>query len=94
MTLLMSSYIQTGDGKIISNHYEDGVENSIRGAFKALWDMNIPYDGISEFNLDELKRHRLLLLPAVENMTQEIAEAVRLQRRRQHVRGTCSDLWS
>ena len=73
----MSSYIQTGDGKIISNHYEDGVENSIRGAFKALWDMNIPYDGISEFNLDELKRHRLLLLPAVENMTQEIADAIR-----------------
>lgn len=77
MTLLMSSYIQTGDGKIISNHYEDGIENSIRGAFKALWDMNIPYDGISEFNLGELKRYRLLLLPAVENMTQEIADAIR-----------------
>ena len=39
--------------------------------------MNIPYDGISEFNLGELKRYRLLLLPAVENMTQEIADAIR-----------------
>ncbi len=78
MTLLMATHMQTADGKVVYNQFEDGVENSIRGAFKSLWDMNIPFDGISEFNLSELGRYRLLLLPAVENMSQEIADAIKL----------------
>lgn len=43
------------------------------GAYKLLWDMNIPTDCIAENNLDELEQYRVLLLPLVENIDAGLA---------------------
>jgi hypothetical protein len=44
------------------------------GAYKLLWDMNIPADCIAENNLDEMARYKVILLPLVENMGAGVAE--------------------
>jgi len=53
------------------------VSQSRLGAFKLLWDMNIPFDGVNDVNLDRLSQYRLLLLPMIENMTPAIAAKLR-----------------
>jgi beta-galactosidase len=57
-------------------NYAD-VHESRFGAFKMLWDRNIPTDCIAENNLDEMGRYKLILLPMVENMTAELAQRLR-----------------
>ena len=53
------------------------LEPSRHGAFKLLWDMNIPFDGINECNLSELGQYKLVLLPGIENMSPEIAAVLK-----------------
>ena len=50
---------------------------SLKGAYKFLWDRNIPADFISEWNLQDMLKYKLILLPMMENMTPEWAEAIR-----------------
>jgi beta-galactosidase len=50
---------------------------SLKGAYKFLWDRNIPADFISEWNLKDMPKYKLILLPMMENMTPEWAEAIR-----------------
>ena len=50
---------------------------SLKGAYKFLWDRNIPADFISEWNLRDMNQYKLILLPMTENMTPEWAEAIR-----------------
>lgn len=47
------------------------------GTFKLLWDMSIPSDGITDANIEDLSRYKLILLPMIENMTPAIAEALK-----------------
>ncbi|MBR4370147.1 MAG: beta-galactosidase trimerization domain-containing protein, partial [Victivallales bacterium] len=42
-----------------------------------MWDRNIPADFISEWNLQDMSKYKLILLPMMENMTPEWAEAIR-----------------
>jgi hypothetical protein len=53
------------------------VHDSRVGAYKLLWDLQIPADCLAENNLEEMSQYRLLLLPMVENMTPEVAERLR-----------------
>ena len=55
--------------------YED-FEKSRFGAFKLLWDMNIASDGIAECHLKNIGKYKVVLLPLIENMTPEIADAL------------------
>jgi beta-galactosidase GanA len=48
------------------------------GAYKLLWDLNIPADCLTETNLDEMSQYKLILLPLVENMSAELAEKLRV----------------
>lgn len=47
------------------------------GAYKLLWDLQIPADCIAENNLDDMARYKLLLLPMCENMTPDLAARIR-----------------
>lgn len=47
------------------------------GAYKLLWDQQIPTDCIAENNLDELHLYKLLLIPMAENLSQEVADKVK-----------------
>lgn len=55
--------------------YKD-VHDSRFGAYKLLWDLNIPADCLTECQLDELSQYPLLLLPMQEHMTAELAERI------------------
>ncbi len=57
--------------------YED-EHNSRVGAYKLLWDLHIPTDCLTECQLPELGRYRLLLLPMQEHMSAELAEKIRI----------------
>lgn len=65
------SYIQHGP-EYIQCH------ESRMGAYKMLWDMNIPTDCIAENNFDEMDQYQILLLPLIENINLQLAE--RLER--------------
>ena len=47
------------------------------GAFKFLWDMNIDFDGVAECHLSNIGKYKVILLPLIENMSPEIAAALR-----------------
>ncbi|GAT32542.1 beta-galactosidase [Terrimicrobium sacchariphilum] len=47
------------------------------GAYKLLWDLQIPADCIAENNLDELPMYKLLLIPMAENLSPEVAGRIR-----------------
>jgi hypothetical protein len=47
------------------------------GAYKLLWDLQIPTDFIAENNLDELPLYKLLLMPMAENLSPDLAERIR-----------------
>lgn len=64
------SYVHHGS-EYVSRH-----ESRI-GAYKLLWDMNIPADCIAENNLDELDRYKVVLLPLVENINADLAERLK-----------------
>jgi beta-galactosidase GanA len=64
------SFVQHGP------HYIDRHESRL-GAYKLLWDMNIPTDCIAENNLDEMDRYKIILLPLVENMSAALAERLK-----------------
>ena len=53
------------------------ITKSFYGAFKLLWDMNITSDGIDERHFGNIDNYKIILLPIVENMTPEIAEALK-----------------
>ena len=53
------------------------LHDSRIGAYKLLWDMQIPTDCIAENNLNEINQYKLLLLPMAEHMTEEIAEYIK-----------------
>ena len=53
------------------------IHDSRIGAYKMLWDMQIPTDCIAENNLGELSRYKLLLLPMAEHLTHEVAAMIR-----------------
>lgn len=57
-------------------HYSE-YHNSRLGAYKMLWDMQIPADCIAENNLDELSRYKLLLLPMAEHITPDLADRIK-----------------
>lgn len=52
------------------------LHDSRIGAYKLLWDMQIPGDCIMEENMEELPRYKLLLLPMTEHMTGNTARAI------------------
>ncbi|OGV35407.1 MAG: hypothetical protein A2020_06655 [Lentisphaerae bacterium GWF2_45_14] len=56
--------------------YEDFAKSRF-GAFKLLWDMNIASDGIAECHLKNIDRYKIILLPLIENMSPEIAKALK-----------------
>ncbi len=64
------SYIQHGPEYV--NRHESRI-----GAYKLLWDMNIPTDCIAENNLDEMYRYKIILLPLVENISADVAECLK-----------------
>lgn len=47
------------------------------GAYKLLWDLQIPADFIAENNLDELPLYKLLLVPMAENLSPDLAGRIR-----------------
>lgn len=53
------------------------LHDSRVGAYKMLWDLQIPADCIAENNLDEMNSYKLLLLPMTEHMTEELAERIK-----------------
>jgi len=56
--------------------YKDEHDSRI-GAYKLLWDLNIPTDCLTENQLSELNLYPLLLLPMQEHMTKELAEHIK-----------------
>lgn len=63
-------------GTYCPSYYPD-YHDSRMGAYKMLWDLQIPTDCIAENNLDELSRYKLLLLPMAEHFTPEIADKIK-----------------
>lgn len=63
-------------GTYTGETYEEAHDSRV-GAYKLLWDLQIPADCLAENNLDEMHQYRLLLLPMVENMTAEVAERLK-----------------
>jgi beta-galactosidase len=55
----------------------ESAHDSRFGAYKLLWDMNIPTDCLTECQLSEMNRYPLLLLPLQEHMNAELAEQIR-----------------
>lgn len=47
------------------------------GAYKLLWDLHIPADCLTECQLEEMGRYRLLLLPAQEHMSPGLAAKIK-----------------
>ncbi len=62
----MLSYVHHGPEYV--NRHESRI-----GAYKLLWDMNLPTDCIAENNLDEMERYNVILLPLVENISADLA---------------------
>ena len=56
--------------------YKDEHDSRV-GAYKLLWDMHIPTDCLTECQLGELHRYRILILPMQEHMNQELADSIR-----------------
>lgn len=63
-------------GKWCPAYYKDAHDSRI-GAYKLLWDLQIPADCIAENNLEEMSRYPLLLIPMAEHMTPDLAEKIR-----------------
>ncbi len=57
-------------------HYVDQHVSRF-GAYKLLWDLNIPVDCLAENNLDQMGEFAVILLPMVENMSASMAERLR-----------------
>lgn len=53
------------------------VQESRFGAYKLLWDMKISADCLTEQDLDRLDDYQVLLLPAQEQMTEKLADALK-----------------
>jgi beta-galactosidase GanA len=60
-----------------SNYQESAIRNSLMGAFRIFWDMNIPSDGINDCHLQNLSKYKVILLPVVENMSEKIAQVLK-----------------
>ncbi len=56
--------------------YEDEHDSRV-GAYKLLWDMQIPTDCLTECQLSEMDQYPLLLLPMQEHMSIELATKIR-----------------
>jgi len=64
-------------GSIHSALDYDRVQESRFGAYKLLWDMKISADSLTEKHLSQLHRYNVLLLPAQEQITVELAAALK-----------------
>lgn len=74
--MAMATHIGVHSGHWRSEPYNQ-VAKSRWGAFKLLWDMNVPADGLAECDLKDIGKYQVVLLPMIENMTPEIAETLR-----------------
>jgi len=74
-TMLLQG-LNYGIGSIHSPLDYERVQQSRFGAYKLLWDMKINADCLTENRLNTLNRYKVLLLPAQEQMTEELAAAL------------------
>jgi len=80
LTLEDSMLLQAVNYPINSIHSAldyDRVQESRFGAYKLLWDMKISADSLTEKHLTDLHRYKVLLLPVQEQMTEELAAALK-----------------
>lgn len=73
-----AAVLTTSEQEVLSyvthgSEYVDRHESRF-GAYKILWDMNIPTDCLTETSLDEMARYKLILLPCVENINSELSD--------------------
>lgn len=55
----------------------DRVQESRFGAYKMLWDMKISADCLTESRLNDLSKYKVILMPAQEQMTPALSEALK-----------------
>ncbi len=77
----VAAVLATEEQQLLSSSYHGGgyvgIHDSRLGAYKLLWDMNIPTDCLTEHNLGDVGTYKVVLLPMVENMTPALAGCLR-----------------